>query len=139
MIRIITSNHAGGITITVDGRLVGDYVDAVEMSVHQAMDQGRPVHLFLRDVSVIDESGRMLLSRLASKGVELSASGVYSSYIVADVRREPATSMRRPRPAAIPGIGSSAGHTAERRPTANMKPNRCDRRGGIGDAEREQL
>jgi len=139
MIRIMTSNHAGSITITVDGRLVGDYVDAVEMSVHQAMDQGRPVHLFLRDVSVIDENGRTLLSRLASKGIELSASGVYSSYVVAEVRREPATSIRRRRPAAMPGIGSSAGHTPERRPSAETKPNRCDARSRIGGTESEQL
>jgi hypothetical protein len=139
MIRIMKSNHADGITITVDGRLAGDYVDAVEMSVHQAMDQGRPVHLFLRDVSVIDENGHTLLSRLASKGVELSASGVYSAYVVAEVRREPASGMRRPRPATMSGIGSSAGHTAERRPTAETKSDRCDGRGRFGDTEKEQL
>ena len=138
MIRIITSNDAGRTTITVDGRLVSDYVDAVDVCVHQAMEPGRPVHLFLREVSVIDESGRMLLSRLASKGVELSASGVYSSYIVAEIRREPAGSMRRHRPSAMLGAGGSAGHAAERRPTANMKPSRCNGRGGAGDAEKEQ-
>ena len=139
MIRIMTSNHAGRTTITVDGRFVGDYVDAVDMCVHQAMDQGRPVHLFLRDVSVMDERGRMLLSRLASKGVELSALGVYSSYIVAEIRREPADNMRRPRPPTIPGTGCSEGHAAEIRPTGNMKPSRSNGRGGSADEEREQL
>lgn len=135
MIRIMTSNHAGGTTITVDGRFVGDYVDPVDVCVHQAMDEGRPVHLYLRDISVIDESGRMLLSRLASKGIELSASGVYSSYVVAEIRREPAGNMRCPRLPTIPGTGSSATHAAEITPTAKMKPSRCR----SADGEREQL
>lgn len=88
MIRILTTDEPSAITISIDGELVGDYVEAVETSIHQAFGQQRPVHLFLRTVSQIDEQGRALLSRLASKGVELTASGVYSSYIVAEVLRE---------------------------------------------------
>jgi hypothetical protein len=87
MIRILTADEKNAITITVDGRLVNDSVDAVEICSHQALAQGRPVHLFLRDVSHIDEHGRSLLSRLARKGVQLSASGVYSSYIVAEISK----------------------------------------------------
>jgi hypothetical protein len=84
MIRILTTNEASAVTITIDGQLVGDYVDAVETSVNEAIEERRSVHLFLRDVSHIDEQGRKLLSRLATKGVALSASGVYSRYIVAE-------------------------------------------------------
>ena len=87
MIRILTADEPNAITITVDGQLVDDCVDAVETCSHQAMGQGRPVHLFLRDVSQIDEHGRSLLSRLAGKGVRLSASGVYSSYIVTEISK----------------------------------------------------
>jgi len=90
MIRIFTTNEPSAIMITVDGELTGDYVDAVETSVQQAMGQPRSIHLFLRDVSNIDCQGRSLLARLAAKGVELSASGVYSSYVVAEIRRQPA-------------------------------------------------
>lgn len=82
MIRIWTTNEARAITVTVDGRLVGEYVDAVTRAVDEAIKAGRPVHLFLRDVSHVDEGGRKLLSRLAGQGVELSASGVYISYVV---------------------------------------------------------
>ena len=84
MIRILTTNEPSAVTITIDGQLMGDYVDAVETSVNEAIKERRPVHLFLRDVSPIDEHGRNLLWRLATKGVELSASGVYSRYIVAE-------------------------------------------------------
>jgi len=88
VIRIFTADEPRAITITVDGLLVDGCVETVETSSHQALGQGRPVHLYLRDVSHIDERGRSLLSRLASKGVKLSASGVYSSWIVAEISRE---------------------------------------------------
>ena len=87
MIRILTAEEPNAITITVDGQLVDDCVATVETCSYQAIGQGRPVHLFLRDVSHIDEHGRSLLSRLAAKGVQLRASGVYSSYIVAEISR----------------------------------------------------
>ena len=51
MIRILTADEPNAITITVDGQLVDDGVDAVETCSYQAIGQGRPVHLFLRDVS----------------------------------------------------------------------------------------
>ena len=52
MIRILTADEPNAITITVDGQLVDDCVDAVETCSYQAMGQGRPVHLFLRDVLI---------------------------------------------------------------------------------------
>ena len=85
MIRIMTATGPKVITITVDGELSGEYVDAVETCAIQAIAKRRPTHLFLRDVSTIDESGRALLARLAAKGVRLRASGVYCSYIVAKI------------------------------------------------------
>ena len=88
MIRIFVADDPDAITCTVDGELVGDAVGVVETFIHQAVAKRRPVHLFLRDVSHIDEVGRTLLSPLATNGVPLRASGVYSSYIVAEVCRE---------------------------------------------------
>ena len=88
MIRILTADEPNAITITVDGQLVDDCVDAVETCSYQAMGQGRPVHLFLRDVSHIDEHARSLLSRLAGKAFRLSVSGVYSCFIVEEISKE---------------------------------------------------
>jgi len=88
MIRIQTVNNRIDITIAIDGQLIGEYVEEVEASIQNAIEQHKDVHLFLRDVSHIDEKGQSLLARLAAEGVELSAAGLYSSYVVAQIRRE---------------------------------------------------
>ncbi len=65
MIRTLTADEPNAITITVHGQLVNDCVDAIETCSDEAIHQGKPINLFLRDVSHIDEHGRSLLSRLA--------------------------------------------------------------------------
>jgi len=101
MIRISTKNGPRRITVTVDGQLAGEDVDAVEKSCAEATKEERRVRLFLREVSNIDTRGITLLHRLAATGVELSAAGVYSSYIVEEVRRHAApereAQRRKPR------------------------------------------
>jgi hypothetical protein len=87
MIRIQTANNLSGITIAIDGQLVGEYIGEVEASIRKASEQRKNVHLFLRDISHIDETGHLLLSRLAARGVELSATGLYSSYVVNQIQR----------------------------------------------------
>ena len=86
MIRIETANNPGGITIALDGQLVCEYVGEVEASIQKASEQRESVHLFLRDISHIDETGRSMLSRLAAQGVELSAAGLYSSYVINQIQ-----------------------------------------------------
>jgi hypothetical protein len=87
MIRIQTTNNVRGITIAIDGQLAGEYVEEVETAIRNAIEQHKDVHLFLRDVSNIDETGHSLLSRLAAQGVGLSAAGLYSSYVVTQIQR----------------------------------------------------
>ena len=87
MIRIQTTDSSSGTRIAIDGQIVGDYVEEVETSIRKAIEQHKDVHLFLRNVSHIDETGHSLLSRLAAQGVELSASGLYSSYVVSQIQR----------------------------------------------------
>jgi len=96
MIRIMTIAKPHKTTVTVDGAVAGEYVEAIDTCVKQAIAKGRPVRLFLRDVSSIDESGRSLLARLAADGVRLGANGVYFSYMVAEISRSVAVAIRRP-------------------------------------------
>jgi hypothetical protein len=46
MIRIMTAAEPQAFTITVDGLLAGEYVEALDTCVNQAIGRGRPVHLF---------------------------------------------------------------------------------------------
>jgi hypothetical protein len=87
MIRIQADNNPVGITIAIDGQLIGEYVAEVEDSIRKSREQCKDVHLFLRNVSNIDEKGHALLSRLAAQGVELSATGLYSSHVVSQLRQ----------------------------------------------------
>ena len=87
MIRIMTATKRNVTTITVDGCVIAEYTETIDAVVKQAIERGGPVHLFLRDVSTIDESGRALLRGLVGKRVRLSAAGVYCSYVVAGINR----------------------------------------------------
>jgi len=82
MIRIMTADEPASTTITVDGELSGKTVEPLESCCVQALLKGKPVRLHLRDVASIDERGRTTLRHLAAKGVDITADGVYSSYIV---------------------------------------------------------
>ena len=86
MIRVITADELASTTITVDGKLSGDYVEPVETCCKQAISKGKPVRLYLRDVFMIDERGRTLLRELAKTGVGLMARGIYSSYVVNEIQ-----------------------------------------------------
>ena len=86
MIRIQAAISPGGITLAIDGQLIGEYVAEVEASIRKSMEQYETVDLYLRNVSHIDEAGQALLSRLAAQGVELSAAGLYSSHLVTQVQ-----------------------------------------------------
>jgi hypothetical protein len=86
MIRIQPAKNPGGITIAIDGQLIGEYVAEIEASLRKSAEQYKAVELFLRNVSHIDEAGQALLSRLAAQGVELRAAGLYSSHVVKQVQ-----------------------------------------------------
>jgi ABC-type transporter Mla MlaB component len=95
MIRIQAAYNPDGITIAIDGQLTAEYVAEVESSIRESMKQSNDVHLFLRNVSHIDEMGHALLSRLAAEGVDLSATGLYSSHVVTQVQLTLSSRQRR--------------------------------------------
>jgi hypothetical protein len=86
MIRIMTADGAASTLITVDGMLSGEGIEPVETCCMQALSKEKPVRLHLRDVTAIDERGRCMLRHLAAEGVDLTANGIYSSYIVDEIQ-----------------------------------------------------
>ena len=85
MIHISKTEEPSRTLLTVDGQLAGDSIDVVETSCMQARSGGKAVQVFLRDVTGVDQSGRLLLTRLAARGIRLIASGVYTSYLVQEL------------------------------------------------------
>ena len=82
MIRLTTTEELSRTIVTIEGHLLADSIDIVEKCCNEAALPGKPVQVFLRDVTIVDQDGRLLLARLAAKGFRLVASGVYTSYIV---------------------------------------------------------
>ncbi|HLK68400.1 MAG TPA: hypothetical protein VKU19_33440 [Bryobacteraceae bacterium] len=82
----MTADELTSTTITVDGTLSGEGIEPVRTCCIQALSKGKPVRLHLRDVSAIDEPARTMLRHLSAEGVDLTANGIYSSYIVEDIQ-----------------------------------------------------
>jgi hypothetical protein len=85
MIHISKTEEPSRTLLTIDGQLSGDSIDVIETCCTQARSGGKAVQVFLRDVTGVDQGGRMLLSRLIAKGIRLAASGVYTSYLVQEL------------------------------------------------------
>lgn len=82
MFRLSTKEEGGNTVVTVDGQISGEYLDVVEDWCNHAALKGKPVRLYLRDVSAVDDAGRSMLRRLAKKGIGITATGVYNCYLV---------------------------------------------------------
>ena len=95
MVRIMTADELTSTTITVDGTLSGEGIEPVQTCCVQALSKGKAVRLHLRDVCAIDERGRSMLRHLAAEGVDMTANGIYSSYIIDDIQSA-GLSKRRP-------------------------------------------
>jgi len=94
MVRIMTADDLTGTTITVDGTLSGEGIEPVQTCCIQALSKGKPVRLHLREVCAIDERGHTMLRHLATEGVDMTANGIYSSYIVDDIQSEGSSKRR---------------------------------------------
>jgi ABC-type transporter Mla MlaB component len=88
MFRIQQTASATETVIAVEGRLVRDYVSTAESCCDQAFSSGKPVIVFLKDVSVIDSDGRALLARLLARGARIRATGVYTQHLVEEITRD---------------------------------------------------
>lgn len=82
MIRVTKTEEPSKTVVTIDGQLSGESVGLVETCCKEAQSEGKPVYLFLRNVTAIDDAGRLLLRHLARNGVHVSGKGVYTSYVV---------------------------------------------------------
>ena len=91
MIRVTKTEERSRTVVTIDGQLSCECVTVVETCCSQAESKRKPVYVFLRDVTTVDQAGTVLLRRLAAKGIRLLARGIYTSYLVQTLAsRDPA-------------------------------------------------
>ena len=72
--------------LTFDGEISTECIESLERCCEEALKDGKPVDLVLRDITRVDEAGQALLGRLAARGVCLFANGVYVSYLLDNIR-----------------------------------------------------
>ncbi len=87
MLRITTEKKRGKTVLSVEGRLAGPWVAALEQCWRdlQAGSPGQKFHLNLCGVSFIDASGRMLLKEIHRQGGQLVAEGCLNQAIVQEI------------------------------------------------------
>ena len=81
--------------LTFDGDITSECIESLEKCCDDAVSDGRQVDLVLRDVTGLDAAGQAFLRRLVARGVSLSASGVYMSYLLDDIRNTPPRDSKR--------------------------------------------
>ena len=72
--------------LTFDGEISTECIESLERCCEEALKDGKPVDLSLRDITGVDEAGEALLRRLAARGICLLANGVYVSYLLDKIR-----------------------------------------------------
>jgi outer membrane protein len=90
MLRITTEQRPGKISLTVEGKLAGQWVSALEQSWKELRDSssGESLSINLCGVSFIDAAGKALLAEIHRQGGKLVAEGCLNQAIVREIAKE---------------------------------------------------
>ena len=96
MLRIHAHQRDGGMTFTLEGRLIGPWVKELEKCWQDAISPEPQISILvnLAAVSFVDSEGKELLTRMRRRGVRLASSGVLMNAIVDEIEYE--ARKRRP-------------------------------------------
>jgi hypothetical protein len=72
--------------LTFDGEISMECIESLDRCCEEALRDGKPVDLILRDITGVDEIGQALLRRLAASGICLFGNGLYVSYLLDNIR-----------------------------------------------------
>jgi hypothetical protein len=87
MLKITTHSEGERITLKVEGRLAGPWVEELKTCWAQASGQHHRVEVVLNEVTYIDEGGKKLLAEMHRKGVQLAAAGCMTRAIIEGILR----------------------------------------------------
>ena len=87
MLRITTHDNQELLTLQLEGRLAGAWVQELECcwEATQLVNRGRAVRIDLTGVTFVDNSGKKLLADLHTQGAEFVAAGCLMKAIVAEI------------------------------------------------------
>lgn len=87
MLRITNKSDGINVILNLEGSLAGPWVKELEREWHQAAAgaEGRPIRLFLIEVTFIDAAGKRLLEEMCRQGVEFVGAGCMNRAIVEEI------------------------------------------------------
>lgn len=89
MLRIQTEQHGDIFTISLHGRMAGEWVallDRYWRSIVESVPAAK-ITAVLSDVSFIDNEGEKLLERMSQHGVEFMAAGCMNRHVIETIRK----------------------------------------------------
>ena len=92
MLRIHLEAKCESVTIRVEGRIAGDWVDELEKCCREvlARQQNRRVIIELDEVIIVDARGEALLQHMHQAGVALTGRGMHSQDLVERIQQRQA-------------------------------------------------
>ena len=90
MLRITNASRPGGMTVVLEGRLAGPWVDEVSRCWRTFLTRRQPgdsIRVELDGVTFIDAAGKALLRTMHENGAALTASGCMNCAILDEITR----------------------------------------------------
>jgi ABC-type transporter Mla MlaB component len=75
-----------GIYLTIEGDLKAEFVHAIESACHESLTDGAAVTVIVKNVTEIDSDGFAFLRRLVMTKAQVRAIGIYSRYILRNIK-----------------------------------------------------
>jgi hypothetical protein len=84
MLRIHVEEKCKSVTIRVEGKVAGQWVEALHQCCRDVLERwhGSAVIIELDEVLIIDQRGQALLLQLHRRGITLRGRGTHSQYMV---------------------------------------------------------
>ena len=87
MLRISIEQNANALSLVVEGRLVGPWVEELRKVSGEYVDLPTPLTLDLCGLTAMDDAGHALLDELRQRGANLLCSDVMNQYLVEQMAR----------------------------------------------------
>ncbi len=88
MFRLNKLKRRDGILITIEGEIQSDNVGILESECLETLKTCNSVTITIKNVTEIDVEGSALLKRLAKTKARIRATGIYSQYLLRNIKSD---------------------------------------------------